>query len=117
MIDLEVRKLAMKMDEYQNQVRDGMKFLDGRMDKQDINLAKNNVILEEHVKRTALLESAIEPLKQQAILVNQHAEQLVECSRVRDNQIKLHGFFKISGIVLGAGSAIAGIVFALSRLL
>lgn len=56
---------------------DNMKRLEDKIDKvldkqsnMDVTLGKQSVILEEHVKRTNLLETRFEPVEKHVIMVN-----------------------------------------------
>jgi tetrahydromethanopterin S-methyltransferase subunit B len=44
--------------------------LDGRVDSIDVTLARNTTTLEEHIKRTALLEADMKPIKAHVHLMN-----------------------------------------------
>ncbi len=51
-------------------LRDKLERMDERLDGMSQTLARNTVSLEEHVKRTNLLESDVKPIKAHVMLVN-----------------------------------------------
>lgn len=55
-------------------IHDKLDKLDERLDQQGITLVKNTAILEEHIKRTALLEEDMRPIKKHVALVNAAAK-------------------------------------------
>lgn len=69
---------------------------DKRLDSIDVTLAKQHISLENHIKRTELLEHRMEPVEKHVIAIN--------------------GFFKILGIV-GTIVAIAVGIFQLLQIL
>jgi hypothetical protein len=73
---------------------------DERLDKVDITLAKQQVILDEHVKRTNLLEEKVDADRKETAAA-------LEPLKVQGSQIKL--MLKIGGAILGAGAGGFGI--------
>lgn len=50
--------------------------MDDKLDRIDKNMAVNNVLLDNHIKRTELAEQQIEILKQQIIPVTEHVAMI-----------------------------------------
>jgi predicted nucleic acid-binding Zn-ribbon protein len=71
--------------------------LDGRLDSVDVTLAKQQVTLDEHVRRTNLLETQVKPLEH-------HITQMRTA-------------FKVLAYVGSAGIALAGLMLTLKELL
>jgi len=81
----EVKSIRVKADESDN-----------RLNSIDVTLAKQNISLDNHIKRTELLEHRMEPVEKHVLMIN--------------------GFFKILGIV-GTIVAIAVSIFQLLKLI
>lgn len=47
-----------------------IKKLDSRLDSIDITLAKQHVSLDEHIRRTELLENKVDPIEKHVVFVN-----------------------------------------------
>jgi ribosome-associated translation inhibitor RaiA len=88
-------------DEHMKTVGAKLEKMDDRLDNVDVTVARQQTILEEHVKRTNLLEEKldkdVEPLKAQA------------------SQVRL--LLKIAGLILGGGAAVSGAGWGIKELI
>jgi len=53
-----------------DRVLEKLDTLDGRVDNIDVTMAKQSVILDEHVRRTNILEEELRPIKKHVGMVN-----------------------------------------------
>lgn len=81
---------------------------DERLDKVDVTLGKQQVILDEHVRRTNLIEEKIDADKKDV-------DAKLEPIKNHVSQVKL--FMKIAGYVLGGGAALGGAGMGIKELI
>ena len=82
------------MDDHR--LEDKLDLISDRIQSIDVTLAKQHVILDEHIRRTGLLEKRVEP--------------------VEKNMVMFQGFLKFLGMPIGLLTTIAAITEILSYL-
>lgn len=87
-------------DDHMRTVGDKLEKMDNRLDNVDVTMVKQQVVLDEHVRRTNLLEEKTEAAKKEL-------EEKIEPLKNQSSQIKL--FLKIGAALLGAGGAGFGV--------
>ena len=74
-----------KLDAYFDRFDKAMSRLDDKLDRMDVTLAKQQTILEEHIRRTEILEASMGPL--------------------REGHLQTKFFMKIAAGVMAAGAS------------
>ena len=82
---MDAKKLEEKLDK-----------IDGRLSSIDVTLAKQEVNLQEHMRRTQLNEQAIEKITENLVPINKHVGHV-------------EGAFKVLGMIATAAGVIVGI--------
>jgi len=95
-------------DSHLSDVKGTLNRMDERLDKIDVTSAAQGATLEEHVRRTNLLEEKIEVDKK-------IVESKLEPIQAHVTQVKI--FMKIAGLVLGGGTLLGGAGVGIKKLI
>ncbi len=99
----DVKRLFLQLDKMDNK----LDILDGRLDKVDVTQAKQEIHLEEHIRRTELAEHNIELLRlKQEKDINSVKNQLLPLQKARTMGI---GILKFLGAVGVLGTVVSSI--------
>lgn len=115
-------RLELKLDFIKEQLEEHTKNISGRLDKVDVSFGKmddrldkidtvsssNTAILEEHMRRTDLLEKRIEQARREL-------DDKLAPVQAHVNQMKV--FLKIAGLVVGGTTALGGAGMGVKKLI
>lgn len=107
-VELKLDLFKEHFDKHMENVGDRLNKMDDRLDKIDTTAAHNAGVLEEHVRRTNLLEEKVE-------LDKRSIESKIEPIQTHVNQMKV--FLKIAGYVVGGGTALGGAGVGIKKLI
>lgn len=107
-VELKLDLFKEHFDKHMESVAAHLGKVDDRLDRIDTTAATNTAVLEEHVRRTNLLEEKIE-------LDKKDIEGKLEPIKAHVNQVKI--FMKIAGLVVGGGSILGGAGVGIKKLI
>lgn len=110
-----IEKLDSKVEKIDSRVDN----LDVTVGKQAVTLQNQHRSLEEHIKRTNLLENRLEAEVSKVVKKIEHneAELSKKIGPLKTTDTKIKMFMKIAGVILGSGAAAGGVGVGLSKLI